>query len=1587
MKQIFTLFFLLAIICARGFGQSASISWSPYTSNSSSVTPSVSGNISGGNLTTAASIGSNVSGAFTNDGFFGIGGFNWPSANSIGTNKYIQFTVKPNTGSSLTISQLGLSYVSDDWDFVFNYDDKYQIRYSTDPTFTTSTVLANKTFSAYYVQSDAYNTSISVSSGQTLYIRVYFYWFTYTDVDCGIRAFALSGTTTSSNTITTGTPSSSLLCATSTTGAAVTVPFTSSGTFTSGNVYTAQLSDASGSFANAVNIGSSASTANSGTISATVPAGTTAGSGYLIRVVASNPAVTGTSSSAITISTSKPSAVTITPSSAAICNGTVQTLTASGGTINTSTSATALSESFDGGTAASAYLPAGWARSNNNSSTTQGYTDFPNSHTVNSAGNTWFNSPAGYDGSGYCMYFYTYNIAGTGTGYLETPAMDLSAYTSATLRFYIYDDAGDDNIKVYAKQGNGSYTQVGTIGGYTGTGQWTQQTVNLSSFIGTGFNTVKLQFLGTSNSGGNTNIGLDQVTVSGTTASNSQAPISWTPTTPTNTLYTNIGATTSYTAGTNLLAVYAKPSATTTYMATATNGACTTTNTSVVTVKAVPTAVLSGTSQTVCPNGQVNLTVTFTGTAPWTVSYSDGTTTTYPSPSTSINPYPLTVSAPNNVSGSNVNYTYSLKPTSLSDASGCPNGGTSGTVAVIVKSKALATVSAAPSTICSGGQTTINFSSSTGSTITYSAGTTQQPPIVLTAGVVTGKPSGALTANTTYTITNITAPNSNYCDNTSPNGLSTTVAIQALPTVSAITVPSGGAYAQTGTSLLQLNNAPPANATGAWSSNNTSAATVSNTGLVTGTGEGTPSIIYTVTDNTSLHCQKQATQTVRVYNPDYITKAAGNFSTAATWEIDRDDATFVTTVPVPSGTNYTSIRVQHALTLNQDFAVRPGTNFSLVTGGAMTIAPGKIFSSLGTVDFGGKLVTVTSDASGTGTIGQVSSAIANASNVTVERYTDGGNAANGRRAWRLISSPITGQNIRNAWQEGGVTNTGYGTLITGESLSSSQAASAGFDYIAGSANHTSIKEYTNSAWVPLANNGSTGTNISLRTKQAYMLFVRGDRSVQASGAGVTKLRANGILIQGNQSIPLSSSIYTVVGNPYASSIDFGSLISNPANSAVIKDQFYLWNSKYGTYGAYVLVTHDGTNGYKATPSPISGVAVQDNNNYRYIPSGSGFFVSPATGVSSGNVIIREQDKVSNTPPVSPFRVVPNATDLRQLVVNLNQKKSDSTSMLADGFRAKFSADYEGNEEDNSAAKPSNFNENLGLIRNGITHIIEAHDEVKKTDTLQLRMWNMTYRSYELQLMGDNFTSAPGIKAWLEDSYLGSKQAVDLSGSVTTVGFDVNKDSGSWKSTRFRIVFENTASALPVTITKVSASVKNGGAEVNWTVSNEVNVKGYTVEKSADGRTFTTVGTQQAAKNNPQAALTNYSGYDATPKGGDNYYRIRIEGNDGKVSYSQIVKATIGNAGTGIQITLYPNPVRDGKANLILTNLTKGAYLVSVYTASGQTLYEKKVTIAQAGATQSEQLLLGNGIAQGSYQLRVSDEKGTEIKSITLMTGK
>lgn len=108
----------------------------------------------------------------------------------------------------------------------------------------------------------------------------------------GIDQVQLTGVQCNANfTITPGNLPSALCSS----GGPLLVPFTSTGNYLAGNTFTAELSDANGSFASPTSIGSItlSGTDPTGLINGVIPPNTPQGTGYRIRITSSNPAFTG----------------------------------------------------------------------------------------------------------------------------------------------------------------------------------------------------------------------------------------------------------------------------------------------------------------------------------------------------------------------------------------------------------------------------------------------------------------------------------------------------------------------------------------------------------------------------------------------------------------------------------------------------------------------------------------------------------------------------------------------------------------------------------------------------------------------------------------------------------------------------------------------------------------------------------------------------------------------------------------------------------------------------------------------------------------------------------------------------------------------------------------------------------------------------------------------------------------------------------------------------------------------------------------------------------------------------------------------
>jgi len=314
-------------------------------------------------------------------------------------------------------------------------------------------------------------------------------------------------------------------------------------------------------------------------ITTTLPSSATTG-----NITVTTATATGTSATVFIVSPlpSTPNA----GSNVTICDGTTTTLNGSSSATN---SVTVFSEDFN-----AASWPSSWSRTQNG-----GYVpgDFRTSSEFLSSGNTW----AGNGRTGFCSYFYSYLIASGVSGDMVTPAIDLSSFNSASLTFWIYNSSGTDLLKVYANNNNGLYTQVGS--NYATYGSWTQITISLNAYTGTGFTAVRLKFTGTSD-GIMSNIGIDDVLVAGGNSST----FVWSPA-------ASLSSAT-------ILNPVANPTTDTTYtLTTAFGSGCSATSSVTVFVIPKPTVTITTAAATICANSIV--AVTSSGTAStysWTSS-------------------------------------------------------------------------------------------------------------------------------------------------------------------------------------------------------------------------------------------------------------------------------------------------------------------------------------------------------------------------------------------------------------------------------------------------------------------------------------------------------------------------------------------------------------------------------------------------------------------------------------------------------------------------------------------------------------------------------------------------------------------------------------------------------------------------------------------------------------------------------------------------------------------------------------------------------------------------------------------------------
>ena len=448
----------------------------------------------------------------------------------------------------------------------------------------------------------------------------------------------------------------------------------------------------------------------------------------------------------------------------------------------------------------------------------------------------------------------------------------------------------------------------------------------------------------------------------------------------------------------------------------------------------------------------------------------------------------------------------------------------------------------------------------------------------------------------------------------------------------------------------------------------------------------------------------------------------------------------------------------------------------------------------------GGLITLVSTFSNTARVAPLTNNPTINGNVTVERYLN-----NQERKWRLITAPLKG-NTNNSvfynWQNNGTVIEGYGTDIWGPN---GNPTSNGLQQIFNSSHN--LRRFNNSSnnWTNITNS-FTETLFTENINKGFLIFATHPYGQATDGLGnvnqdspslTTTLKATGNLITGDVNYTdVPASGFYIVGNPYASPIDFKTMLNDASNTGIGKKLWFI-DPALGSYGAYV--TWDNVNGYSDyTTTRNPGASSSPSNQTTFIQSGEAFFIK-STGTAT-SFTIKETHKASTNSNAVFNRKAADITSERIRVL-LDKQENDvwnKKDAIVVGFYDGGNSAYDSND----VGKLTNPKETISFVTDNFSLSSEHRAPIQDKEFLNVKIAQLsTNTNYKLRIFTEDFTYTG--QAFLEDLFLNTSTPIALDGSTFEYAFQVTTDPLSTGS-RFKINF--VASTLGATTPTASQFV-------------------------------------------------------------------------------------------------------------------------------------------------------------------------------------
>lgn len=242
----------------------------------------------------------------------------------------------------------------------------------------------------------------------------------------------------------------------------------------------------------------------------------------------------------------------------------------------------------------------------------------------------------------------------------------------------------------------------------------------------------------------------------------------------------------------------------------------------------------------------------------------------------------------------------------------------------------------------------------------------------------------------------------------------------------------------------------------------------------------------------------------------------------------------------------------------------------------------------------------------------------------------------------------------------------------------------------------------------------------------------------------------------------------------------------------------------------------------------------------------------------------------------------------------------------------------------------------GALVDGIEVNVERSDPDQNTAEYSVKIVKYGLVMGDEKSNGDPFPASDGIKTYGGPTDLWGEFWTDdmINDNGFGIAIAVQRINGSTGNTSGTIddvtitIYYNDPTLLPVSLTNFSVKKNNGSIGINWTSEAESGLNYYEVQRSADGRNFSSL---QSVQSRNSVSKVNYSVTDNKPLNGISYYRLKMFEVDGSATYSKIasVQFTTGNL-----ITLYPTLWKKGTI-LTISNPNNEKLTAYFFNSSGQ----------------------------------------------------